>query len=325
VHNGTYYESIVVNKEIDIIGENKSNTILDGSRANNTIHVNSENVTISCFTICNSSREKNKWYIAGIRLTGSNNIIHGNIIKGNMLGIFGKKVTNTTIYDNQFFGDGIVFSLYDNEEMPVPYLNKYFLHNIYNNEVNNKTIYYLRNQDDIKVPNDAGQIIAVNCIRITIRDANLDNADFGCILVNCSDCVIEYSSISYSDGLLWLIHSMKNLIQNNKISYNFEGICLDSNSRRNIIQYNNISYNEVCGTIIEDGSNFNKISRNNFIKNCLNAPQLQTYFKFCFYNRWKKNYWDGPRLLPKAIRGRIGNTVPWINFDWNPAQEPYDI
>jgi len=206
VYNGIYYENLVIDKSIILIGENKDYTVIDGNRADNTVHVDSENVTISGFTICNSSREDDKWYIAGIRLTGSNNIIHDNIIKDNMLGIFGKKVTNTTIFDNQFFRDGIVFSLYDNEDEPVPYLNKYFVHNIYDNEVNNKTLYYYRNQDDIKVPNDAGQIIAVNCNKITIRDVNLDNADYGCILVNCSDCVIEYSSISYSDGMLWLIN-----------------------------------------------------------------------------------------------------------------------
>jgi len=118
---------------------------------------------------------------------------------------------------------------------------------------------------------------------------------------------------------------MKNLIQKNKIAHNFEGICIDSGSRRNIIQYNNISHNEVFGIIIEDGSNFNKISRNNFIKNCLETPLGQAYFKFCFYNRWKKNYWNSPRILPKVIQGGIGNIAPWINFDWRPALKPYDI
>ena len=71
---------------------------------------------------------------------------------------------------------------------------------------------------------------------------------------------------------------------------------------------------------------FNKISRNNFIKNFPNDTKFQAYFKFCFYNRWKKNYWDRPRLLPKVILGRIDDKEhDWFNFDWNPAKEPYDI
>ena len=43
---------------------------------------------------------------------------------------------------------------------------------------------------------------------------------------------------------------------------------------------------------------------------------------------WSENYWGRPRILPKPIFGImvIGSVpIPWFNFDWNPAQEPYDI
>lgn len=322
VFNGTYFENIIINKSIKLIGENKNTTIIDGRKIDNTINISSENVIITGFTIINSTRNISQWYIAGIRLTGSNNTIYNNIIKDNMLGIFGKKVTNISIYNNQFFGDGIVFSIYDKEEEPVTYKNEYFLHNIYNNYVNNKTIYYFRNQNDIDLPNDAGQIIAVNCKKITIRNINLDNADFGCILVNCSDCLIEQCSISHSDGMIWLINSRNNLIQKNKISNNFEGICIDCGSKGNRIKYNNISNNEKLGIIIEYGSNSNRIIRNNFKNNNPGNDAIQVYFKYCFYNRFRKNYWNRTRIMPKAIFGKISDTLPWVNFDWRPALLP---
>jgi hypothetical protein len=44
-------------------------------------------------------------------------------------------------------------------------------------------------------------------------------------------------------------------------------------------------------------------------------------------NKWNQNYWNQPSILPKIIPGRLGlgGRIPFINFDWHPAQEPYDI
>jgi len=329
VYNGTYYENLIINKTINLVGEDKNTTIIDGSKKGNTIHVISENSTITGFTITNGSLGENKtsgnWFYAGIRLTGSNNTINGNKIQDNTLGIFGKKVTNITIYNNEFNRDGIVFSLYDIENEPIPFHEEYFIHNIYNNTVNGRKIYYYKNQKNINVPNDAGQIIAVNCSKMIIKHVNLTNADYGCILVNCTQCLIEHSNISHEDGMLWLIHSKNNKIQYNNISYNFEGICLDCKSTKNIIQYNTISNNQILGLIIEDRSNYNKICKNDFIKNNQNNPFFQVYFIDSFFNKWRKNYWGKTRILPKIILGKenIGFlNIPCFNFDFRPAKTP---
>lgn len=55
VYNGTYYENIIINKHINLYGENRNNTIIDGSaNTNNGITIkNHDNVTISGFTIRN--------------------------------------------------------------------------------------------------------------------------------------------------------------------------------------------------------------------------------------------------------------------------------
>jgi len=45
-------------------------------------------------------------------------------------------------------------------------------------------------------------------------------------------------------------------------------------------------------------------------------------------NHWDSNYWDKwIGFGPKLIFGRIGlnGLIPWVNFDWHPAEEPYDI
>lgn len=323
VYNGTYFENIFINKSITLIGENKTETIIDGNRLDNVVNIAVEDVSISGFTITNSSRQD--WFHAGIRLTSSDNSIHENIIKDNMQGIFGKLVTDITIYENEFFGDSITFSLYDQGSREAPYDDKYFTHDIYDNTVNGRPIYYYVNQNDIVVPENAGQVIAVSCNNLKLCNLNLSNADFSCILANCSDSLIENIDYLYSDGMIWLIHSYDNIIQKNEISYNFEGICIDTYSKGNIVKYNNITNNIYCGIIIEDGSNFNTVYKNNFINNNQGSSFSQATFIHCFKNRWRHNYWDGQKLLPKIIFGSTIGGISWINFDWRPALKPYEI
>ena len=56
VYNGTYYENVVVDKSINLIGEDKNITIIDGNGSRDVILLTrfSEGVTINGFTIQNS-------------------------------------------------------------------------------------------------------------------------------------------------------------------------------------------------------------------------------------------------------------------------------
>ena len=96
----------------------------------------------------------------------------------------------------------------------------------------------------------------------------------------------------------------------------------------NIISTNTISLNKEYGIsffytapigIVH--SRFNFVIKNNFIDNEKDATFGDGP------NFWLLNYWNTPRLLPKPIFGHISMIirVPWISFDWFPAQEPYDI
>jgi len=57
-----YYETLIINKSISLIGEDKETTIIDGS-GNNVIIliILADYVNIEGFTICNSSRSKLNW------------------------------------------------------------------------------------------------------------------------------------------------------------------------------------------------------------------------------------------------------------------------
>jgi len=87
VKNGTYYENIVINKTINLDGENKESTIIDGNNEYHVIEVAAPNVRISGFTIHNSSNDE---FDAGIKTLSLNSYVKiiNNIIENNQIGIF---------------------------------------------------------------------------------------------------------------------------------------------------------------------------------------------------------------------------------------------
>jgi parallel beta-helix repeat protein len=51
VYNGTYYENVLIDKTITIIGENKNLTLIEGDPGTDTVNINKNNVILSGFTI----------------------------------------------------------------------------------------------------------------------------------------------------------------------------------------------------------------------------------------------------------------------------------
>jgi len=83
VYSGTYYEHLVVDKTVNLIGENKYNTIVDSGGENDTVRIgtSANGVTISGFTIQNSGDQGYGGHIdAGIDILSHNNVIFNNIL-----------------------------------------------------------------------------------------------------------------------------------------------------------------------------------------------------------------------------------------------------
>jgi len=106
VYNGKYFENIMINKSISLIGENKENTILYGTGSNNVITIRATSVNITGFTIQNG-------LISGILIESSKDCkIFRNIIDNNIIGIklISSKnfiITNNTISNNSEVGINI--------------------------------------------------------------------------------------------------------------------------------------------------------------------------------------------------------------------------
>ncbi len=340
VYSGTYYENIVINKNsINIFGENKDNTIIDGGGTGNVIYVYGDEVNISDFAIQNGD--------FGIWLYDSSNInITGNTIKDNkyvginMLRLSNNKITNNNIKNNEF-GTYLYYSsnnniagniITDNNKDGI-YLSISSNNNItdnntiMNNKENGIVLYYSPNN------NIAGNIITDNNKdgiwlfrspnnNITVNTI-MDNIRYGILLQNSSYNINAGNTISNNwQGIVLYYSPNNNITGNNNITDNNGYGILLRYSSENIIDDNMIIKN-IIGIFLQDSSDNNAIQHNFFKKNILSA-----LFFDCTKNFWNNNYWDRSRILPKLIYGyrTFHNiAIPWINVDRNPSRITTDL
>jgi nitrous oxidase accessory protein NosD len=335
VYDGIYRENIRVQNAISLIGEDKNTTIINGNQEGCTINLASENTVIKNFTIIGGGFDTDdfaNFFRAGIRITGSNNTICNNIFRKNRLGISGVRVTNLTIKDNSFIEDGVGFTSYENDGRPELKI-KYFLHNIENNTVNGKPLYYFFNEKDKLIDNwEIGQLLLVNCTNFKIKNISISKTDWGLVCAFCNKCLTENCTFINNSLAIWTLESNNNLFQFNNISNNYHrGVVIDYNSNYNQIESNTIA-KTFCGVEIEWWSNANLITKNNFLNNNVSGFEHQSLFSM-----WYKNYYDDwigikiPILFffPKLIYGMPIERLPIltmpVSIDFFPAKEPYDI
>jgi len=101
VRNGTYYENVVVNKTVSLIGENRNTTILDGEEQRWPVAINhTSHVDFRGFTVQNSLGIYG-YGGGGVYLEESDNcIVTDNILNNNQYGIGLYGSSNNVIYDN---------------------------------------------------------------------------------------------------------------------------------------------------------------------------------------------------------------------------------
>jgi parallel beta-helix repeat protein len=120
VYNGTYYENVVVNKTINLIGEDKNNTIIDGGGSGDVVLVSSNWVNVSGFNMINAGDNGFPEYDSGIEL---NNVSYCTIIDnyafGNSNGIYLGNSDMNFIIANQVISNffGIYLGYSDNNNI----------------------------------------------------------------------------------------------------------------------------------------------------------------------------------------------------------------
>lgn len=318
-----------------------NNTFLGNNITNNTDNgiyiLDSLNNTIKDNIISYNNYE-------GIYLKNSlDNIILDSTFKNNKKsGVHSEISNNNTISNNIFIADSI--------NVDGTALNHWNSHTIENNSVNEKPIYYYKNNHlGRTVPSDAGQIILANCSYFILKNLEITNVDRGIQLgfslnniislnsINCNKLDGVYLRCSFNNNISWnniycnngdgisMYKSFNNSVEDNDIYCNEgDGISIDGESSKNFISRNNLLTND-RGTYSSVKSNNNTFHLNNFVYNNLNA------YDNCnnIWNLSEGNYWsdyygydendDGIGDVPYQIDGGENCDlrpliVPTINF-----------
>lgn len=112
VYNGHYFENITINVSINLIGEDKNSTIIDGYESGTVVTILVNNVTINGFTIQNSVNPLDFYMFCGVDIQSNNNNISNNIIgPKNYAGISCDWANNNTIQRNKFWYNNINLEL----------------------------------------------------------------------------------------------------------------------------------------------------------------------------------------------------------------------
>jgi parallel beta-helix repeat protein len=269
VYNGTYYEHLIINYQIDLFGEDRSNTIIDGNGSNTVITVNANNVNISHFTIKNHNASVNS---SLIHINEDHSIITDNILSQGYHGIFLDNSNNHLIYDNIIqnnAGDGIRLNR-SNDNVNISFNTILRNRNgisfyssqrdkLYNNEIkNNKQngIFLNRTcQNNIIINNNVSKNgnhgIYLNDYSnhqtITSNQVYYNN-NSGIVLENCSsNLYIDDNKVIGNTNYGIMIIGSANNVSGNIIAHNRkDGLYLSADNNNTLYQ-NSISFNTIAG------------------------------------------------------------------------------
>ncbi len=107
VASGTYYENVVVDKSVTLVGEGSSDTIIDGDKNWHVVTITADNVELSGFTVQNGLVEPG-WGYQGILLQNVQGcVIRYNSVVNNLVGIKltysnGNTIEDNLIMDNEY-------------------------------------------------------------------------------------------------------------------------------------------------------------------------------------------------------------------------------
>jgi len=304
VFNGTYYENVIVNKSISLIGEDRDITIIDGGGSGHVIDITVDYVNISGFTIQNSGSGPSNWYNAGINVSSDYNNLSGNNITDNNCGIFLNHLSNTVIsgndiVDNYFYGI-ILNDSSDNIILENTIITKY----------DGLTLVISSNNSIV------GNTIKGNAFGLDVLFYSCDNIIAGNNITENGVAGIE----------LWN-SSNNNIVSGNDITSNGfgcspefgAGIMMEELSSWNLFYENNIGNNAHYGVILDESSDENTFYHNNF-NNTENANDSGN-------NTWysadleEGNYWDDYDGIDED-GDRIGDTPYNISGGENQDQYP---
>jgi len=303
VFAGIYYENVIVNKSVTLIGSGTSKTKIDGGGISNVIVVIADWVNISGFHLINSRLDSS---YAGININNLKNCnISNNNLSYNRNGILLTYSQNISIYNNEII---------DNDFQGIRVENSNHVSIIQNNiDLNERTGIALNWAHNNSVINN--NITSTNYGGLTIQESDdneiinnriLSNAWNGFYLGACDRNKIHKNNISSNDGSgIYILDSSKL----NNISHNI----IKLNAWRGILHY--CSNNKIVNNHIENGifirGKYVKIHNNTIQKNGI-------YIEYP--GKFDKLYYDSHEISNNTVDGK-----PIYYFkDMNNIETPID-
>lgn len=301
VSEGIYHESLVIDKTLTLVGENRNTTIIESSDlgAWTGVSIKADNVSLSGFTIRNSRWPEDQIATAGIDTTAvpfNGIVVTNNMIVGFSTGIYLSAKTNSVIRRNIVINNtncGIRLSCLDR----------------------NNTI-----DGNIVMNNNRSGIVVYG------------HLEYG------GNTVKDNIVVDHETGI-WIKVSNRNTVSRNSIANNsWVGIYVLGD--RNTIIENDIRNNgfgqmpdpflqEFAAGIFLGGSDNNTIHHNNFVNNTRQASSLVSY-----NNTWddgvEGNYWcdytgedqdddsigDTPYTINVFNQDNYPLMKPWLPLSW---------
>ena len=355
-----YYENVIVNKSIILIGENKDTTIIDGNSSGGVVYISADWVNINGFTIQNSG---NDLWDVGVQIISNMSKITGNILIDCYEGIYIGPDDYMEWRTN--YGNIITENIIENNKNGITIVASEY-NEAYENTIINNSCGILVMPLDIPMKNGCHYQTGFMGYNDIYRNNVTKNSDGIHLFLTGYDNVYENQITENSNGVIlegWYDEGGCNNVYQNNITVNNRGVCIRSMSggaNKNNVYRNNIKHNNegilihCIGGFLCGGPRSNNIYQNNIMNNnkgiyikkqfLTDGPRENNVYQNNFIdnseyhardnckNNWNNgsfgNYWDdwigfGPKLIT-GKRGIFG-IIPRINFDWHPASEPYDI
>jgi parallel beta-helix repeat protein len=337
VDAGIYYENVVVNKSVSLIGENTDTTIIDGNSTGTVITATQNNVNITGFTIrrsgtahpdagiylyglqgCNISNNNIVDNYQGVYLYSSNySIVSGNNITGNYdtirLDYGSGNIIRRNDLASSYVGIVLTYSSWNVVSDNVCVGNDIHLEFSPNNTINgntlvNRGLYVLGSYQNTVWNN------TVNGKPLIYLENVYDcKITYGgqVILVRCQNISVKGINLSNTSTGIELYETENCEIANNIMDSNFfNGIAVFGGSSDNVIRNNTISnnYRGICLTNSSDN-----IVRNNNIINNFYGIEFSSNNTF-YHNNFVDNIWS---VLSYGEHNKWDNYYPLGGNYWS--------
>ena len=268
VDAGTYYENVIVNKQLSLIGIDMPTVDAGGSGCAITVIV--DGCLIDGF---NAIQSGNNYGDAGIRVESNNNVIQNNTASNNKYGIYLSSSSNNTVIDNTANSNndyGIwLYSSSNNIVIGnIAYSNNDY--GIWLSSSSNNTI-----TGNIAESNNYEGIYLVSSSSNTVIGNTVSDNMIGIYLTGSSnDNIVTANILSNNDWGIYLQYSGNNTVTGNTVSSNDYGIYLTCSSNNNTVTGNTVNSNNLDGIHLSSSSNNTVIG--NTLSNNMNG--ISVYF-----------------------------------------------